>query len=98
MDVQMPGIDGLQTAALIKQRERNRHVPIIFLTAMNKDQAHILQGYEQGAVDYILKPFDPEILRSKISVFVELFVQKEQIKRQAAQLREQEKAALERKG
>jgi PAS domain S-box-containing protein len=96
MDVQMPGIDGFRTAALIRQRERNRHIPIIFLTAMSKDAANVLHGYEQGAVDYLLKPFEPEILRSKVSVFVELFQQREQIKRQTWQLRQREREALER--
>ena len=72
MDVQMPGIDGIQTAKLIKERPRNRHIPIIFLTAIQKDPSYIFRGYKEGAVDYLLKPFDPEILRAKVSVFVDL--------------------------
>jgi len=96
MDVQMPGLDGFQTATLIKQRERTRTIPIIFLTALSRDAAHIFKGYAHGAVDYLLKPFDPEILRSKVSVFVDLFLKEQQIQRQAALLRQREREALER--
>ena len=73
LDVQMPGIDGFETATLIKQRDRTRDVPIIFLTAHDKGLDNVFKGYESGAVDYLLKPFDPTILRSKVSVFVDLF-------------------------
>ena len=66
LDVQMPGLDGFQTAELIKQRERTRHVPIIFLTAISKDAEHIFRGYDAGAVDYLMKPFEPNILRAKV--------------------------------
>ncbi|MGZ4274591.1 MAG: SpoIIE family protein phosphatase, partial [Solirubrobacteraceae bacterium] len=72
MDVQMPGIDGIETAKLIKQRQRNRHIPIIFLTAQVSDVEEIALAYATGAVDYVIKPFEPEILRAKVSVFVEL--------------------------
>jgi two-component system sensor histidine kinase/response regulator len=72
LDVMMPEMDGFETAALIRQRERSRHTPIIFLTALGQSEAHIRQGYDLGAVDYMTKPFVPEILRSKVSVFVEL--------------------------
>ncbi|MFL5350399.1 MAG: PAS domain S-box protein [Hyalangium sp.] len=96
MDVQMPGLDGFQTAALIKQRERTRTIPIIFLTALSRDAAHIFKGYAHGAVDYLLKPFDPEILRSKVSVFVDLFLKEQQLQRQSALLRQREREALER--
>ena len=75
LDVQMPGIDGFETATLVKERERTRHVPIIFLTAHDKGIEHVFRGYESGAVDYILKPFHPEVLRSKVVVFVDLFTQ-----------------------
>src|SRR3989454_103190 len=64
LDVQMPRLDGLQTAELIKQREQTRHIPIIFITALSRETAYIFKGYEQGAVDYLLKPIDPEILRA----------------------------------
>jgi signal transduction histidine kinase len=82
LDVQMPGLDGFQTAALMKQHRARRHIPIIFLTAFDKTGARAIRGYEYG-VDYLVKPFDPHILKSKVSVFVELFLQKEQIRRQA---------------
>jgi PAS domain S-box-containing protein len=72
LDVRMPGLDGLETARLIKARERTRDIPIIFLTAAEHDVAEVIRGYEVGAVDYILKPFDAELLRSKVSIFVEL--------------------------
>ena len=72
MDVQMPGMDGFETAAHIKRRERSRHIPIVFLTALSKSAEQAFRGYEAGAVDYILKPFDPEVLRSKVAVFVDL--------------------------
>src|SRR5215467_11264270 len=72
LDVMMPEMDGFETAALIRQRERSRLTPIIFLTALGRSEEHMLRGYGIGAVDYITKPFVPEILRSKVSVFVEL--------------------------
>ena len=73
LDVRMPGLDGFETAALIKQRERTRHVPIIFVTAISKDTEHVFRGYSEGAVDYLLKPYDPAVLRSKVAVFVDLY-------------------------
>jgi len=72
LDVQMPGLDGFETAEYIKRRERTRQVPIIFLTAIDKEIHHVFRGYSVGAVDYLFKPFEPEILRSKVAVFVEL--------------------------
>jgi two-component system sensor histidine kinase/response regulator len=72
LDVIMPGLDGYETASLIRAREKTRNVPIIFLTSGNREVEHIAKGYAQGAVDYIFKPCVPEILRSKVSVFVEL--------------------------
>ena len=72
LDVMMPEMDGFETAALIRQRERSRTTPIVFLTALGRSEEHILRGYNLGAVDYITKPFVPEILRSKVAVFVEL--------------------------
>src|SRR5436190_5780904 len=83
LDVQMPRLDGLQTAELIKQREQTRHSPIIFITALSRETAYVFKGYEQGAVDYLLKPIDPEILRAKVRVFCDLFVRGEQIRRRA---------------
>src|SRR3954453_7107560 len=72
LDVMMPEMDGFETAALIRQRERSRLTPIIFLTALGRSDEHMRRGYDLGAVDYMTKPFLPEILRSKVSVFVEL--------------------------
>jgi signal transduction histidine kinase/PleD family two-component response regulator len=83
LDVYMPGIDGLQTAELIRSRERSRDIPIIFLTADSTGHRHLSRGYSLGAVDYIVKPVEPEILRSKVAVFVELFKKTLEIKRQA---------------
>jgi signal transduction histidine kinase/DNA-binding response OmpR family regulator len=102
LDVYMPGIDGLETAALIRGREKSRDIPIIFLTADSMGNRHIAKGYSLGAVDYILKPVEPDILRSKVAVFVELFKKTEEIKRQAELLHEKnlelEEANLQRLG
>jgi diguanylate cyclase (GGDEF)-like protein len=76
LDVHMPGLDGFETAAQIKQRERSRHIPIIFLTAVSRDPHQALQGYSAGAVDYLSTPFDPAVLRSKVSVFVDLYLER----------------------
>jgi len=73
LDVEMPRIDGFETAELIRRREKSRHTPIIFLTAVNKTREHIFKGYASGAVDYLTKPLVPEILRSKVMAFVELY-------------------------
>lgn len=73
LDIQMPEMNGLELANLIKQRKRTQHVPIIFLTAYFHEEREILQGYEVGAVEYLTKPVSPQILRSKIAVFVDLF-------------------------
>ncbi len=84
LDINMPDIDGFETAALIRERKRSEHTPIIFVTGF-ADDAHTFQGYQLGAVDYILTPVVPEILRAKVSVFVELYQKTQQIKRQAVQ-------------
>lgn len=76
MDVQMPEMDGYETAAHIKRRPRNRDVPIIFLTAMGVDPEHTARGYAAGAVDYISKPFDPWALRAKVAVFTEIHLER----------------------
>ncbi len=86
LDVQMPDLDGFETATLIRQRDRSKDTPIIFLTALSRSETNVFRGYELGAVDYIFKPFHPEILRSKVAVFVELFRQREAFKRQAHEL------------
>ena len=95
MDVQMPGMDGFETADLIRGRERSRNVPIIFLTAHDRTDAQLFKGYSVGAVDFLFKPFVPEFLRSKVRVFVELHRSAWQIRRQAELLREGERRALE---
>ena len=96
LDVQMPEMDGFETAALIKEREKSRHVPIIFITAISTDVRYVFQGYSAGAVDYLPKPFDPDILKAKVSVFVDLWEKGEQIKRQAELLRLSEQREAER--
>ncbi|HEV2088554.1 MAG TPA: response regulator [Cryptosporangiaceae bacterium] len=73
LDVQMPGMDGFETAEHIKRRERTRHVPIVFLTALDREPNHAFRGYATGAVDYLAKPFDPWVLRAKVAVFVDLW-------------------------
>ena len=83
LDAQMPEMDGFETASHIKQRERTRHVPIIFLTAADRDAQLALRGYAAGAVDYLTKPFDPWVLRAKVSVFVELWTKTRQLEAHA---------------
>ena len=79
LDAQMPDMDGFETASHIKRRERTRHVPIIFLTAADRDAQLALRGYAVGAVDYLTKPFDPWVLRAKVSVFVDLWTKSQQL-------------------
>lgn len=89
LDVVMPGMDGFETARDIKRRKKTRDVPIIFLTAVNSDPDYAFRGYAAGAVDFIAKPFDPWVLRAKVSVFVELHNKNRQLHEQAVLLREQ---------
>jgi len=93
LDVSMPGMDGFETAEHIKRRERTRDVPIIFLTAVHHEPHHAFRGYAAGAVDYITKPFDPWVLRAKVSVFVDLYLKNRQLSEQAALLRQQLRGA-----
>src|ERR1700753_1263272 len=79
MDVQMPNLNGFETAALIYEREKLRHIPIIFITANTYGEDSMFQGYKSGAVDYIYKPINSDLLRAKVSVFVELYRQKQQL-------------------
>jgi len=88
LDVYMPGIDGLETAELIRSREKSRDIPIIFLTANSTGVRHLSRGYSLGAVDYIVKPVEPEVLRSKVAVFVDLFRKNQEIQHQARLLEE----------
>jgi two-component system, sensor histidine kinase len=98
LDIHMPGMGGVEVARRIRAGIHNAQVPIIFLTAMESDAAQVLEGYAAGAVDYLRLPFDPLILKSKVSVFVELYQRREQAKREAAERArlEAERAAAER--
>src|SRR5881296_2891392 len=86
LDVRMPGMDGFETATLIRERSKTAHTPIIFITAFG-DETHVARGYSLKAVDYILTPVVPDVLRTKVSVFVELFRATAEVKRQADSLR-----------
>jgi signal transduction histidine kinase len=88
LDVQMPGMDGFETATHIKNRDRTRHIPIIFLTAISREVHHQLRGYDAGAVDYLAKPFEPSVLRAKVEVFVELYEKNRLLEAQSALLAE----------
>jgi CheY-like chemotaxis protein len=81
LDAQMPDMDGFETANHIKRRERTRHIPIIFLTAADRDARLALRGYAAGGVDYLTKPFDPWVLRAKVSVFVDLWIKGQMLAR-----------------
>ena len=98
LDVQMPGTSGFELAAMIRSHSRLAHVPIIFVTASSRDYAQIFAGYAAGAVDYLLKPFEPEILRAKIRVFLELHLREKQVREQGARLHQHELRELERRG
>jgi signal transduction histidine kinase len=91
----MPGMNGFEVAEIIKSRERSRTIPIIFLSAISKEDAYVFKGYSMGAVDYVFKPFNPDVLRSKVAVFVDLFLKQGEIQRQADLLRESQKRELE---
>ena len=97
LDVSMPGMDGFETASLIRQRPATEHTPIIFVTSMSQSENHIARGYQLGAVDYMLTPIVPQVLRTKVSVFVDLFKRTEQIRRQGERLRQLEEAAFTRR-
>ncbi|HEY1550448.1 MAG TPA: ATP-binding protein [Kofleriaceae bacterium] len=87
LDVVMPGMDGFELATLIKQRERSRYTPIVFLTAASVDLDLIYRGYSVGAVDYLTKPIDPDVLRAKVAIFVELYRKDQRLQEQAEALR-----------
>jgi diguanylate cyclase (GGDEF)-like protein/PAS domain S-box-containing protein len=95
LDVQMPGMDGFGTAKIIKAREKTKNIPILFITANNMDSEHIFTGYSLGAIDYILKPFDPIILKAKVERLVEIYKMNQMLKQQAESL-EEKKVELER--
>ena len=97
LDVNMPGLNGFETAELIRQRKSTEHIPIIFVSAISTSDTHLFKGYSLGAVDYIFTPVVPEVLRSKVSVFVELLKKTEEAKQQAERLRQiEEKEHRER--
>ena len=85
LDVYMPGMDGYETAQIIRSRDQTKGIPIVFLSAVNKEAEHLLRGYAMGAVDYVFKPVDSIVLRSKVAVFVELFAKTKEIERKARQ-------------
>ena len=95
LDVQMPGMNGFETAQLIKSRERTRYIPIIFLTAISKEEDYVFRGYQVGAVDYISKPFQPDVLRAKVAVFVDLHLKQKRLAEQEGLLREGERRMTE---
>ncbi len=102
LDVQMPVMDGFETARLIRENESTKHIPIIFVTAISKESKHMFKGYEAGAVDYLFKPVDTYILRSKVNVFLDMYRQKESLKKANEELEkanrkimEQQKAVIE---
>jgi CheY-like chemotaxis protein len=89
LDVQMPGMDGFETAAHIKGRDKTRDIPILFLTAIDGEAHQAFRGYAAGAVDYLAKPFDPWLLKAKVGVFVELYAKRSELAAQADGLRRQ---------
>ncbi|SIO12176.1 GGDEF domain-containing response regulator [Halodesulfovibrio marinisediminis] len=94
LDVQMPGMDGYEVAELMRGNKKTKHIPIIFVTAEGKAKAQVFKGYESGAVDYLFKPLDVHIFKSKVGVFIELFHHKEALKQKSFEL-DQKLAELE---
>jgi len=88
-------MNGFDVAQIIKSREKSRFIPIIFLSAINKEDSYVFKGYSMGAVDYVFKPFNPDVLRSKVAVFVDLYLKQEQIRKQSELLAESERRELE---
>ncbi len=95
LDIRMPGTSGLELAQLIKQRKKTQHIPLIFLTAYYQEDEHVMQGYHAGAVDYLSKPCNPAILRSKVAVFVDLFCKSRALETEIAEHREAEQRIRE---
>ncbi len=96
LDVNMPDMDGFETARLIRQRQRSRYTPIIFLTAHSREESDLIHGYEHGAADYMVKPCNPDVLRWKVEVFVALYLQQQRLQRQEAALWDLERRMLAR--
>ncbi|MGA1867435.1 MAG: response regulator [bacterium] len=90
LDVQMADMDGFETATLMKGSKRTRHIPIIFVTAISMEKTHVFKGYESGAVDYLFKPIEPDILKSKVRVFIDLYIQKNELKLMLTKLKRSE--------
>ena len=86
LDVQMPGMDGFEVAELMRKSERTRYLPIIFVTAISKDENYVFKGYETGAVDYLFKPLSPVILKSKVHIFLELDRNKKELEKTKIQI------------
>lgn len=95
LDVQMPGMDGFETATLIRSRVKNRHVPIIFVTAFSQDDSDMRRGYELGAVDYLFKPIVGPVIRAKVEALIDLRARTQEVKQQARRLREMERGEVE---
>jgi signal transduction histidine kinase len=95
LDVQMPEMNGFDTAQIIKSREKSRYIPIIFLSAINKEDSYVFKGYSMGAVDYVFKPFNPDVLRSKVAVFVDLYLKQQQIMEQAEMIADSQRREME---
>ena len=91
LDVQMPGMDGFETAAAMRATENGRELPIVFLTAIHREDSFAKRGYASGAADYITKPFDPDIVRARVKAFVDLYDQREQIRRKQVAVRTRER-------
>jgi len=96
LDVKMPGMSGFETATLIRSREKSKHIPIIFMTAYSHEETQIFQGYSLGAVDFLFKPLQPEVIKSKVSVFVELYHKTREVQEQSARLLEAQRSAHDR--
>lgn len=88
LDVQMPGMDGIETAKLIKARDKTKDIPIIFISANSKDAEHLFEGYSVGAIDYMVKPFIPQILKSKIEGFIDMYLANQRLKTQSMLLKQ----------
>jgi two-component system, cell cycle response regulator len=95
LDVQMPDMDGFETAELMRGNEETNHIPIIFVTAISKEQKYVFKGYDKGAVDYLFKPLDPDILQSKVNIFLELHRQREDLKKANTELKKANEKILE---
>ncbi len=95
LDVQMPDMDGFETAEIIRGNAETKNIPIIFVTAINKEQKYVFEGYSKGAVDYLFKPLDPDILQNKVNIFLELYMQKESLKKANTELKQANTKILE---